>query len=191
MKRQAPSDFCAFLRLNCLGWGSGAGGQRLTFKWGAVDEDQDADGDFSAPIFLTDSALLSLRMLSCCGHIAPSRWTHGIHGTRGKIHFRVFRVFRGQSCLDAWLRLRRPGLSAHNFPIGEQALKSPRASRRLPGLRRVQYSSLICLSPCSGLGMSLQFLESTTKSRYSSGIWPSRFGTFSPISTTLKSPKRP
>ncbi len=52
----------------------------------------------------------------------------------------------------------------------------------------VQYSSLICTPPCSGLGMSLRFLESTTKSRYSKGIWPSRLGTFSPTSTTLKSP---
>ena len=56
------------------------------------------------------------------------------------------------------------------------------------GVHAFQYSSVICLSPCSGLGMSLRFLESTTKSRYSSGIWPSRLGTCSPMSTTSKLP---
>ena len=58
-------------------------------------------------------------------------------------------------------------------------------------LFRVQYSSLICLSPCAGLGRRAWAFESTTRSTYSSGIWPSRFGTDSSMSTTPKSPCRP
>src|SRR5438105_629633 len=39
-----------------------------------------------------------------------------------------------------------------------------------------QYSSDICLSPCSGLGTSFWPFGSTTRSKYSRGICPRRFG---------------
>jgi len=67
--------------------------------------------------------------------------------------------------------------------------RSAAAAKRTP--RPPQYSSVICFSPCSGLGMSFCFFGSTTKSRYSSGTWPTKFGTVSSTPTTSNVPCRP
>ena len=57
----------------------------------------------SAEIFLTPS------FCHCLGRIRQALGPTENPEHAETIRFRVFRVFRGQACLDPWLRLRRPG----------------------------------------------------------------------------------